>query len=89
VRGYKAILKEAASRGLHGPRSLSVVGFDDASEAAMNQPPLTTVAQPLVEKERHAARLLFNGAPQERIILPIKLVVRGSTGPAVVGPQSA
>jgi DNA-binding LacI/PurR family transcriptional regulator len=76
-----AVIDEARRRGKIVPRDLSVVGFDDAAEAARTDPPLTTVAQPSVEKGRTAARMLFEGSPSRHVVLPLHLVVRGSTAP--------
>jgi LacI family transcriptional regulator len=39
-------LHVAQMRGLHVPRDLSIVGFDDIDEAALATPPLTTFSQP-------------------------------------------
>jgi DNA-binding LacI/PurR family transcriptional regulator len=70
------------------PSQLSVVGFDDVPLAATTSPPLTTISQPTEEKGRLAARMLLAAleanVPLEpaRTVLPAKLVVRGSTGPA-------
>lgn len=80
-RNATAVLEEAAARGREVPRDLSVVGFDDAPEAAISRPTLTTVAQPLVEKGRRAAAFLFEGATPEQVVLPVDLVVRESSGP--------
>ncbi len=75
-------IEAAHELGLRVPQDLSVVGFDDAPLAAGSRPPLTTVHQPLVEKGRIAAEMLFGrreaGGP---IVLPTRLVVRGSTAP--------
>jgi DNA-binding LacI/PurR family transcriptional regulator len=63
---------------------VSVIGFDDAPAAA--QAGLATMRQPLVDKGRHAARLLFQqiaGSGKERIVLPTELVVRATTTPAL------
>ncbi len=45
-------------------------------------PPLTTIAQPIVEKGRLAAQMIFDPGPPRKETLPVKLVVRGTTGPA-------
>jgi DNA-binding LacI/PurR family transcriptional regulator len=76
-----AALDAARARGLRVPQDLSVVGFDDIADAAASDPPLTTVAQPAVEKGRVAARLVFEPDPPRTEVLPVKLVVRGTTGP--------
>jgi DNA-binding LacI/PurR family transcriptional regulator len=73
------ILAEAKRRNINVPKDLSVVGFDDAENAVFADPPLTTIAQPTVEKGRIAARILFQGAPPSQVILPTQLVVRAST----------
>ncbi len=61
--------------GLHVPRDVSVVGFDDIPTAATMRPGLTTVRQPLREMGQNAAahllRLIREGGakPQQRSIL--------------------
>jgi len=65
--------------GLRVPDDVSVVGFDDIPAAAPAG--LTTVRQPLFEKGEIAGRLLSRGAADE-VILPVELVVRGSTARA-------
>ncbi len=74
-----AAVDAARARGLRVPQDLSVVGFDDVPEAAAFEPPLTTVAQPIAEKGRLAARLILEGGPPRVERLAVKLVVRGST----------
>jgi DNA-binding LacI/PurR family transcriptional regulator len=76
-----AVLAEARRRNISVPGDLSVVGFDDQPEAALADPPLTTVFQPVVEKGRAAARILFEGGPPRHIVLPLQLIVRASTAP--------
>ena len=71
----------ARELGLAIPDDLSVVGFDDVPNAAWAQPGLTTVRQPLLEKGELAGRLLIADAPVREVILPVELVVRGSTAP--------
>jgi DNA-binding LacI/PurR family transcriptional regulator len=71
------VLEAAREAGLRLPEDLSVVGFDDIPAAA--QARLTTVRQPLFEKGQAAGRLLTEGAASREVILPVELVVRGST----------
>lgn len=78
-RQATTILAEAKRRDVNVPKDLSVVGFDDAENAILADPPLTTIAQPTVEKGRIAARILFEGAPPGQVVLPTRLVVRAST----------
>jgi DNA-binding LacI/PurR family transcriptional regulator len=75
------VLAEAARRGIRVPEQLSVIGFDDVEDAVTGTPPLTTIAQPIVEKGRIAARMLFSGQIGQQS-LPVQLITRGSTGPA-------
>ena len=72
--------------GIAVPTMVSVVGFDDISSAATNNPALTTVRQPLYEMGRTAAITLLqqirNGstdAPPESILVSPCLVKRRST----------
>lgn len=68
--------------GLEIGRDISVVGFDDISEAA--EAGLTTVAQPIWERGFEAARLLVEDSPPVHIALPCTLIIRSSTGPSHV-----
>jgi DNA-binding LacI/PurR family transcriptional regulator len=76
-----AAIAVARERGLAVPAAMSVVGFDDIPEAALAEPPLTTVAQPIEEKGRIAGELIFASGPPRNVVLDIHLVVRGSTAP--------
>ncbi|MDC9823167.1 LacI family DNA-binding transcriptional regulator [Devosia sp. ZB163] len=80
-RNAKAILEEAAKRGIRVPQDLSVIGFDDVAISASLDPPLTTIRQDTVEKGRVAARMIFGDLPMERRTIPVELVVRASTAP--------
>ena len=77
-------LEAARERGLTVPRDLSVVGFDDVPGAAWSQPPLTTIRQPLLDKGEIAGRMLLADHPDREVILPVELVVRGTTAPPPV-----
>lgn len=72
-----------AEKGIAVPGEVSIVGFDGVPEAARATPPLTTVEQPIAEIGRRAVEMILDGAlPERRERLPVRLVVRGSTGPA-------
>ena len=67
------------------PQDVAVVGFDNTAGARYVQPPLTTVRAPIEQVRREAARLLIaaiRGAapPAETLLLPVELVIRGSSG---------
>jgi LacI family transcriptional regulator len=73
--------------GLHVPKDISVVGFDDIQGAAFHFPSLTTVRQPLREMGEIAMKTLLERIegredyPKEIAVQP-ELVVRESTGNA-------
>jgi LacI family transcriptional regulator len=79
-------LREA---GLHVPRNVSVLGFDDVLIAQTNNPPLTTIHQPLRTMGQSAATTILglirgeipHPHPAVITVYP-KLVVRKSTGHA-------
>jgi LacI family transcriptional regulator len=77
-------LEAARTLGVRVPQELSVVGFDDIEVASYVG--LTTVRQPLAESGRRGAQLLLRalgGRPVDlrTELLPLELVVRGTTGP--------
>jgi DNA-binding LacI/PurR family transcriptional regulator len=83
-------LDAARSIGRLVPSELSIVGFDDIPFAALANPPLTTVAQPIRQLGEQAADLLLrviNGdelatldvTAQPNVLLPNHLIVREST----------
>ncbi|MEU8949938.1 LacI family DNA-binding transcriptional regulator [Streptomyces sp. NPDC048489] len=83
------VLEAARVKGLHVPRDLSVVGYDDVPLAQWSSPPLTTVHQPLRHMAEEASRMLFHrdesGKAAQRIELATHLVVRQSTAPPGTG----
>lgn len=69
-------------RGVTVPEDVSVAGFDGVPEAALSNPPLTTVEQPIAEIGRRAVKAILEGvSPGHRETLDLKLVARGSTAP--------
>jgi DNA-binding LacI/PurR family transcriptional regulator len=85
-------MRAARQLGLRMPADLSVVGFDDIDLAALVDPALTTVHQPIRQKGIDAVRLLLaemelrpDRRPQH-LRLETRLVVRDSSGPVAAGP---
>jgi DNA-binding LacI/PurR family transcriptional regulator len=74
-----AVIKALRERGIDVPGEVSVTGFDDVPAAELAD--LTTIRQPLLDKGREAGRLLMEPGTEREVILPIELVVRGSTAP--------
>jgi LacI family transcriptional regulator len=81
--GAITVLREA---GIGVPSDVSVIGFDDIHSAATNNPPLTTVRQPLQEMGRMAATTLLqmigtekSAWPKEPIRILPRFVERQST----------
>lgn len=71
--------------GLRMPEDCSLAGFDDVQEARLTDPPLTTVHVPTEEIGHACARLLLEklkagGEPQAPVVIPTRLVERGSLG---------
>lgn len=78
--------------GLEPGRDCSVVGADDVTEASLWLPPLTTVAMDTAGIGRAAAHVLRERiehphGPTQRLVIPPKLTVRGSCGPAATTPS--
>ena len=76
------VIRAARARGISVPHQLSVTGFDDVPEAALSDPPLTTIRQSHHLKGSEAVRLLLEGETAQSVLLPTELVVRASTSPA-------
>jgi LacI family transcriptional regulator len=73
-------------RGLSCPDDVSVVGFNDMPFIARLRPPLTSVRVPQYDLGVESARLLLDvlsgrTATPRMVLLPVQLVVRGSTAP--------
>lgn len=82
-----------AETGLTCPDDVSIVGFNDMPFISRLQPPLTSVRVPQYELGVEAARLLLDRLSGRTVtprvvLLPVQLVVRGSTAPppAVIRP---
>jgi len=84
------ILQSLSERKIRIPEDMALIGFDEFDLAAIVSPPLTTVAQSPVELTRRSMTLLFEGIQKThdgvvsspaKVLLPVKLMVRGSCGP--------
>ncbi len=78
------IMQVAREKGIAVPVDLSVIGFDNSSQAPNANPPLTTIHHPLAEIGRKATQLLLarienEAIEDERCIFAPQLVVRGTT----------
>ncbi|MEE1621809.1 LacI family DNA-binding transcriptional regulator [Zafaria sp. Z1313] len=93
VLGYNdqlaiGFMRRAQASGYDVPGDISVVGFDNSPVAELITPGLTSVAAPLHALGAAAVRnllVLSHGTvqvPERPVVLPTRLVVRRSTGPA-------
>jgi LacI family transcriptional regulator len=82
-------LNAARDAGRQVPQDLALVGFDDVPAAAVVEPALTTVRQPIGRLGSMAVEMLLTvlegdqdegEASIHRVVLPTELVVRDSCG---------
>ena len=92
------VLRALRSSGRRVPTDVSVVGFDDIPLASYLDPPLTTIAQQTAVMGRWGVDQLLGriagrepdsteplrSSPGPPIILPVRLVIRGTTGVAPI-----
>ena len=79
------VLFALSRRGIAVPDAMSVMGIDGLEWTGLVHPPLTSVALPVAEMGRIAARALIarldDNAVIEPRLLPVETIVRGSTAP--------
>lgn len=78
------VLTELQSRSIRVPEEISVAGFDDVQGAAFVRVPLTTVRVPMQQMGAEGMALLLDiiaGRRPKSRVLPVELVIRGSTAP--------
>jgi LacI family transcriptional regulator len=81
------VLAALSDLGVAVPGRVSVASFDDLPFAAITSPPLTAISLSAFDLGFEAATLLQDviersSRAQRSVVLPTRLVVRGSTGPA-------
>jgi DNA-binding LacI/PurR family transcriptional regulator len=86
------VIREASVRGIAVPDELSVVGFDGIEAAAWNEPPLTTVEQPIediAETAVGALHTLISESPPSlpNYVFRPRLRIGRSTAPAPADPS--
>ncbi|MDR0591672.1 MAG: LacI family transcriptional regulator [Bifidobacteriaceae bacterium] len=81
------LLRALYEAGRKVPDEVSIVGFDGIALGEFVYPPLTTVAQDYAEIGRTLVKMLLeqvraqSRVPQERVMIPTELIVRGTTAP--------
>lgn len=76
-----SLIAAAEQQGLHVPRDLSIIGFDDIPLARLARPPLTTIRQDIEAGAHHLVDLLFRrigGEEAGSVQIAPELVVRES-----------
>lgn len=82
------VIRRLHARGISVPGDISVLGNDDIFGADFCHPPLTTLAAPIETAGRAAVDLLLaalagdSAESRRQVILPTRLTIRDSTGPA-------
>lgn len=86
-------LRALRDAGLRAPEDIALVAFDDLPPSLIIDPFLTVASQPSYEMGQRAAELLLARLTGEtfvdyqELILPIEIIVRGSSGPPLNGRQ--
>lgn len=88
--GALKLMENYQRRGIRVPEDVSIVGFDDISEARASQPSLTTMRQPAAQIGEDAAEKLLSlldgsTEPSHREVLSAELIVRQSSAPPRAG----
>lgn len=86
-------LRAIRERDLVYPDDISLIGFDDSSWANVMDPPLTMIAQPMLQLGKDAAQRVFaliDGVEAEAVIdtIPTRFIPRGSVSKRANGRRS-
>jgi LacI family transcriptional regulator len=78
-------LRALRQAGLAVPRDMALVGYDDLPSAAVSDPPLTTIRQPIRRLGAQAVENLLDildndPYPPRHVIAPTELIIRESCG---------
>ncbi|RMH76216.1 MAG: LacI family transcriptional regulator [Calditrichaeota bacterium] len=84
------LLRYCRTHGISVPDQLSLVGFDDVESDLLVDPPLSTMRVPKEELGIQAMRLMVEMLKSQtikpkKVLVPVELVVRGSSQPVTVG----
>ncbi|PMC35663.1 transcriptional regulator [Bacillus sp. UMB0899] len=88
------VIKAVREKGLEVPKDVSVIGFDDFEWTGLLDPPLTTVATPVLEMGAKSSELLFKKIKRKKHTKPVKfevipeLMIRKSTCKAKIEDTS-
>jgi LacI family transcriptional regulator len=80
------VIRTLTAAGVAVPDQVSVIGFDDVDVATLISPPLTTIQSDIealgsIAVERLVQRAVREDRPYQHTVMPVKLVIRGSTAP--------
>ncbi|KFI79270.1 LacI family DNA-binding transcriptional regulator [Bifidobacterium mongoliense] len=80
-----AVIHEACRLGLRVPEDLSVVGYGDSFEAALQSPELTTIRMPFARVSKAVAQILYEysvsrSVDVDRLSFRSEFIIRQSTG---------
>jgi LacI family transcriptional regulator len=80
------VIRTLTAAGIAVPAQVSVIGFDDVDVATLISPPLTTIQSDIealgsIAVERLVQRAVRLDRPYQHTVIPVKLIIRGSTAP--------
>ncbi len=79
----------AVEQGFRVPEDVSVIGMGDNAFSVALRPPLTTIGFSASAQATAVVQRLFGSSPtQGEVVVPMRLIVRGSTGVVSAGRSS-